>query len=241
MLKIKISRIKPILFVIVFLFVNLFLFLQLSEAQTVYKRDSGFFTPVLESFKLRGGNFISTQKIGPALGYRFNEAIDLSIHTKFLFSETKYKSSNNESISLLNLGATLGHTTDLSKHIMLRSEMSVYHLFLFKTKGIPDFSPSLTSILGSTSFYWQLPTSDVVTFLPNIGGLVGYGAYSDPISTNLTQDYDGMIAGVKLGFDILFKISKKFFLTVKPAYHLKYNLNEKSSVDTFFFHLQFNF
>lgn len=55
--------------------VLLFLFLLSTTAstyaQTTYEDNSGFFTPVVESFYLQGGIFEDTQLIGPAVGYRF--------------------------------------------------------------------------------------------------------------------------------------------------------------------------
>ena len=38
------------------------------SAQTTYKSEAGFFTPVVESLYLRGGDFEDTKLVGPAIG-----------------------------------------------------------------------------------------------------------------------------------------------------------------------------
>ncbi|NIT57430.1 MAG: hypothetical protein GWN00_14715, partial [Aliifodinibius sp.] len=76
------------------------------QAQTTYEDKPGFFTPVIESLYLQGGMFEDTQLIGPAVGYRFNNRYDISLHAEFLFSELKYRSINNPTLSILNLGVT---------------------------------------------------------------------------------------------------------------------------------------
>src|SRR5699024_2983010 len=55
-----------------------------SFAQTTYQSDPGFFTPIVKSLYLRGGVFEDAQLIGPAVGYRFNESYDVTVHTEFL-------------------------------------------------------------------------------------------------------------------------------------------------------------
>lgn len=214
----------------------------ISRAQTVYKGDKGFFISVLESFYLRGGTFESTQLIGPAIGYRFNETYDLSIHTELLFSENKILDGGDNSLSLLNLGIILGRTTEMSDSFLLRSELSLYKLINFDTRAPNYPAPTLNSILLSSSLYKSFPISNTVVLLPNIGGAIGYGVYTPPrVSPDLTQGFDGFIAGPKLGLDLLFRFSEAFHLAVQPTYHTRYNITMDKYEGFFILNFQLNF
>jgi|GEM_PF-860031 hypothetical protein len=228
------------------IFTFLFLFFSISKAQTTYKNDSGVFAS-LESLYLRGGSFEDAQLIGPAFGYRFNENYDVSLHTELLFSEQKFSSRENGNTSLLNLGLTFGHTARFSNPFMVRSELSLYKSFNFNVEGfdfeglpeIPD--PSLNSALGSSSFYVELPLSNTISLLPNAGGFLGYGEYDAPISdAELTQGFDGFVAGPDLGLDFLFAFSDSFSMAITPSY--RHHLTDNAPYDgEFSLNFQFNF
>ncbi|MDZ7658492.1 hypothetical protein [Fodinibius sp.] len=214
-----------------------------THAQTVYDDEPGFFTPVIESFYLQGGIFEDTQLIGPAVGYRFNNRYDVSLHSEFLFSELKYSSSNNSRLSILNLGITAGQINHWDNNLLLRNELSIYHSFNVNLENYQGLTnPSLTSILGVSSIYKSLSISDNITFMPNIGALAGIGDYQPPISSgNLRQGFDGFVAGPQLGLDTKFSVSKSFSITVKPQYRLRYNFTQEHSGGTLTFNVLLNF
>lgn len=161
---------------LVFLF--FFTFATISKAQTIYKRDPGYYTPVLKSFYLRGGSIESTQLIGPSLGYRLDETYDISLHTELLFSEVTGNQQEPVKTSLVNIGVTFGHTARFTEALMIRSEISLYKLFNFSIKNYPSIpDPVLSSVMGSSSIYTKLDISDTILLLPNIGGFLGYGEY----------------------------------------------------------------
>jgi len=166
------------------------------SAQTTYKSDAGFFTPVVESLYLRGGDFEDTKLVGPAIGYRFNEMYDLTIHTEFLSSEIKFFNNNtNPKTNLLNLGAILGRTDKLSDKLILRSEASIYKSITFNTEGYGEHpNPSLTSGMLSSSLYREFSLSKSISLLPNAGTFLGYGNFTAPYSSaNLRQGFDDFI------------------------------------------------
>ncbi|MEL7832423.1 hypothetical protein [Fodinibius sp. Rm-B-1B1-1] len=210
----------------------------LTHAQTTYEDEPGFFTPVVESLYLRGGIFEETQLIGPAIGYRFNDTYDFTLHTEYI--STDYNS--NSSFSLINVGLTAGQTSRRNNDLILRNEVSVYHSFnldLGNYQGIND--PSLTSLLGSSSIYKSLKISDTITFLPNVGAHLGFGDYIPPYSSaNLRQGFDGFVAGPQFGLDTNFSIGDSFSITAKPQYRLRYNLTHDHSVGTLTFNVIFN-
>lgn len=214
----------------------------ITQGQTTYEDDTGFFTPVVESFYLRGGIFEDTQLIGPAVGYRFSNRYDVSLHTEFLFSELKYSSSNNPTLSILNLGITTGQTNHWNSSLLLRNELSAYHSFNLNLENYQGLAnPSLTSILGLSSLYKSLFISENIMFMPNIGALAGIGDYQSPISTvNLRQGFDGFIAGPQLGLDTKFNIAESFSITAKPQYRLRYNFKHDYSKGTLTFNIIFN-
>jgi hypothetical protein len=211
------------------------------SAQTTYKSDSGFFSPIIESLYLRGGNFEDAKLIGPAVGYRFNEMFDLTIHTEFLSNEYKFNNIPNPKTTLLNLGAILGHTDNLSDKLLLRSEASLYQSVIFNTEGYSELQkPSLTSGVISSSLYRKFSLSDSIILLPNAGAFVGYGNYTAPYSSaNLRQGFNDFIAGPRFGFDISLEISDSFYLVVNPEISIPLNSNE--SEDTLLFNIHLNF
>lgn len=217
--------------------------ISISNAQTIYESDQGFFTPVIESLYLRGGIFENTQLIGPAIGYRFNNRYDVSLHTEFLFSELKYSSSNNPTLSILNLGIKAGQTNQWNNGLLLRNELSAYHSFNLNHENYQGIkTPALTSILWASSLYKSLSISEHITLMPNVGVLAGLGDYQPPVSTaNLRQGFDGFTAGPQLGLDTKFKLGKSFSITAKPQYRLRYNLTHEHSTSTLTFNVFLNF
>lgn len=220
-----------------------FLSISHSHAQTIYNSNSGFFTPVVKSLYLQGGSFEDTQLIGPAVGYRFKQNYDLTLHTEFLSSETKFSDAGNPDLTLLNVGIILGRTTPLSQQLSLRSEASLYKSFTLNTEGYADLpDPSLTSGLISSALYRQLPLSGSVSLFPHIGAFLGYGDYTPSYtSANLRQGFDGFAIGPKLGFDASFRLSGSFFLIANPEYRIRYNTENENSVGTLLFNVQLNF
>lgn len=223
-----------------------FLFICMSNvsAQTTYKSEAGFFTPVVESLYLRGGDFEDSKLIGPAIGYRFNEMYDLTIHTEFLSSEIKFLNNNtNPKTNLLNLGAILGRTDKLSDNLILRSEASLYKSITFKTEGYADRpKPSLTSGMISSSLYRKFSLSKSISLLPNAGAFLGYGNYTTPYSSaNLRQGFDNYLIGLRLGFDSSFKLSDAFYLVVKPEIGIPLNGEDEDTGATLLFNIQLNF
>ena len=217
--------------------------ISISEAQTTYQSEQGFFTAVVESFYLRGGVFEDTQLIGPAIGYRFNNSYDVSLHTEFLFSELKFNSSNNVKLSILNLGITAGQTNRWENKLFLRNELSVYHSFNLNLEHYRESkTPSLTSVLGISSIYKSLPISETITLMPNMGALAGLGDYVPPgSSANLRQGFDGFVVGPQLGLDTKFNLGKRSILTAKPQYRFRYNLTDGHSRGTLTFNVILNF
>ncbi|HLR26163.1 MAG TPA: hypothetical protein VK112_09875 [Fodinibius sp.] len=214
-----------------------------SFAQTTYQSDPGFFTPIVKSLYLRGGVFEDAQLIGPAVGYRFNESYDVTVHTEFLSNEYKFNNSPNPKTTLLNLGVILGRTTDLSDQFLLRSELSLYQAITFNTEAYNDISePSLTSGIISSSLYRSFPLSGSIFLLPNIGAFLGYGNYTPPYSsTHLRQGFDGFIIGPKFGFDVSFKLSDSFYLVANPEVSIPLNKDSDEYGSTLLFNVQLNF
>jgi len=234
--KLQTSRLFTAIFITSCLIMSL---TKISHSQTTYKKDAGFYTPILKSLYLRGGVFEDTQLIGPAVGYRFNKQYDLTLHAEFL--STEYNATNR--LSMLNVGLILGRTKQLSDTNMLRSEFSVYHSFNLDIEGLPQElqDPSLTSTLLSISFYHRLGSLNSIKFLPNIGGFIGYGNYQPPYSTaNLRQGFDGFVLGPRLGFDVSFELFDSFILVAKPEYRLRFNLKNDNSVGSLLFNIQLN-
>jgi hypothetical protein len=218
--------------------------ISISDAQTSYAHDQGFFTPVVESLYLQGGIFEDTRLIGPAVGYRFNKRYDVSLHTEFLASKTEpLVGGRSIELSILNIGVTAGQTSYWNNNLLLRNELSAYHSFnlnLENYQGLAD--PSLTSILGVSSIYKSLSLSENITFMPSIGALAGIGDYQPPVSSaNLRQGFDGFVAGPQLGLDTKFNISDSFSITAKPQYRYRYNFKHEHSSGTLTFNVLFNF
>ncbi|WP_445666437.1 hypothetical protein [Fodinibius sp. AD559] len=216
----------------------------ITQAQTTYEDDPGFFTPMVESLYLRGGIFEDTQLIGPAIGYRFNNRYDLSLHAELLNTESNILiDASTIQLSILNLGLTAGQTNHWDNNLLLRTELSAYHSFNLNLENYQGFAdPSLTSILGVSSIYKSLSISENITFMPNIGALVGLGDYDPPVSSgNLRQGFDGFVAGPQLGLDTKFSLGNSFSITAEPQYCLRYNFTNEYSTGTLTFNLLFNF
>lgn len=233
---------------IILLISTLFIILlttSVSYGQTTYEKEPGFFTPVVESLYLHGGIFEDTQLIGPALGYRFNNKYDLSLHAELLSAESEaLMDAPTIQLSILNLGITAGQTTRWQNGILFRNELSLYrtiNLNLDNYQGLE--SPSLTSLLGTSSFFKSLRISESITFLPNIGGIIGFGDFQPPLftSANLRQGFDGFVAGPQIGLDTRFSLGDSFSITAKPQYRLRYNFTHDQSKGTVTFNVLFNF
>lgn len=72
-----------------------------ASGQTVYKETPGFYTPVIQSLYLRSGFIEDVTIVGPALGYRFNDRYDISLHTEYISSKFKLESGANPETTLL--------------------------------------------------------------------------------------------------------------------------------------------
>lgn len=216
-----------------------------SNAQTIYEKEQGFFTPVVKSLYLRSGIFEETQLIGPAIGYRFNNRYDISLHTELLTGKSELlRDVPKIRLSILNIGIKAGRTTRGQHGILFRNELSLYRSFNLNIENYQGLtSPSLTSILGVSSLFKSLAISKSITFLPNIGGIIGFGDYQPPyfISANLRQGFDGFIAGPQLGLDIRINITNSFSIVAKPQYRFRYNFAHEASTGTLTFNVLFNF
>lgn len=222
-----------------------FLVTSVSHAQTTYEQEPGLFTPVVKSLYLQGGFFEDTQLIGPAVGYRFNNKYDLSLHTEFLNTEsTVLANAPKIQLSILNIGITAGQTNHWKNGMQLRNEISMYQSINLNIEGYQaPQNPTLTSVLGVSSLYKQLNISGSITLFPNVGGLLGVGEYRAPFysSANLRQGFDGFIAGPQLGLDTKFSVNESFSITAKPQYRLRYNFTNEASTGTLTFNVLFNF
>lgn len=216
-----------------------------TQGQTTYEDDPGFFTPVVESLYLQGGIFEDTQLIGPAIGYRFNNRYDLSLHTELLNTESNIlMDASTIQLSILNLGLTAGQTNYWKNGVLLRNEISMYRAINLNLEGYgAPQDPSLTSALGLSSLYKTLSLSETITFFPNIGALIGVGDHQSPVysSANLRQGFDGFVAGPQLGLDTKFTLGQSFSITAKPQYRLRYNFTHEYSTGTLTFNVLFNF
>lgn len=214
-----------------------------ASAQTIYKDEPGFYTPVIKSLFVRSGFIEDVTLVGPALGYRFNGRYDISLHTEYISSKFKLDSGANPETTLLNLGLTAGRTDYLSEQRMLRSEASVYQAVSLKLENYGQRSdPSLTSGLISSSFYQVVSLSKKINLLPNIGVFSGYGSYTAPAgSANLRQSFDGFIAGPRLGLDLSYQVSEAFSITANPEINFSVFDSGDDTQATLLFNLLLNF
>jgi hypothetical protein len=180
-----------------------------ANAQTIYKKDPGFFTPVLKSFSSDPMSFI----LEPAVGYRFGRHFDLALSSLLMFSKKRFV--NNRGLSFMNIGLMLGYTTSLSNRWQLRSQLAFYKMFHINS-DVHVVGPS-SSELASLAFYYEIPVSGLVSFYPNAGFLIGYSQGSLSSSPQLARNLRGFVSGGRLGFDILFKFSSNFYFTISPC------------------------
>ena len=213
-----------------------------SSAQTIYKKDAGYFTPLFKSLFIKGGSFESAVLIGPAVGYRFNKNFDLAIHPEFLTNSYPLAGGERKA-TLLNLGVILGNTRHLSKSFMLRSKASLYQSVNFHTESYGSISkPSLSSALGSSAIYATLPLSSSIRLLPNAGGFLGYGSY-DPVysEAELTQAFDGFAVGPQFGLDAVLELNDDIYFSIRPMYRIWYNTTHDYTDKEFTLEVQLNF
>ena len=214
---------------------------QEAKGQTVYKQEQGFFTPVLSSFYLRGGSVESTQKIGPAVGYRINQHIDVSLHAEYLSAEAKEFNLQNYDFSLLNIGLTGGYTRDLSK-MKLRAEAGVYRAFNLSTSENTAPEPESVSTRLYAGIYYPLTISKRISLFPNAGLAATTGTYRMPgISTELTQYSDGFLMGPQLGLDMNIEFSSGLIFTISPEIMINYSPVHSTSDTDFSLRFIINF
>ena len=219
---------------------------QNASAQTMYKQESGFFSPILNSFFLRSNIVESTQKIGPMAGYRFNEKFDVALHTEYFSNESKALTEQSFNFSMMNLGLLAGFTNKLSENspIISRVELRGYKAFLFSA-NTESTTPSSFSAVALTSFYYPVELAENITFRPNFGTYTGYGEYNLPTtshtSTDPTQAFNGFQFGPKLGFDTSVSLSPNTSITAVPSVVMKYNQTRNTYNTDFEFNVVLNF
>jgi hypothetical protein len=185
-----------------------------ANAQTIYKKDPGFFTPVLKSFSSDPMSFT----LEPAVGYRFGRHFDLALSSLLMFSKKRF--NHHGGLSFMNIGLMLGYTISLSNRWQLRSQLVFYKMFKI-TSNAYIVSPS-NSELASLAFYYEIPVSGLISFYPNAGFLLGYnyGYLGSPPQT--VNKLRGFMSGGRLGFDILFKFSSSFYFSISPHVRFKW-------------------
>lgn len=193
----------------------LLVFPSITRAQTIYKKDAGFFTmfglnPVL-NIDQSSPNYLAFE---PAIGYRFGKHFDIRLHPQFWIIKRPY--SNRGNLSEFTLRLVGGYTTLLSDRWQLRAQLAVYEIFQSNAVRYGDIytgnSPS--SGEASLSFYYKMPVSKGVAFYPNAGLVFGYGA-----NTGLYRFWD-LVSGIRLGFDTSLKLSSGFYLIISPDIRL---------------------
>lgn len=206
----------------------------ISQAQTVYKQQKGFFTS-LPSFSLQGSGNNSEFLFGPMVEYRFSESTDIVFHSE-------YFSSNTPDFSLINLGIKGGHTIH-ENNFYWRNEIGLYRAFNLITSENTSPTPKAFTINGTTTAYYSLKTTDRIYMLPYAGMFAYYGTLNMPITrTNyLSGHEDGFIYGPRVGLDININFSRLFTWTVGAGYAHAVSNNYSPNYDGFILTLQFNF
>jgi hypothetical protein len=203
-----------------------------ANAQTIYKKDRGFFMLGLQSYH----NNLTFLSFGPAVGYRFGKHFDIRLHPQFLFASgvnTFGSPSFKKHLSVLNLGLIGGYTTRLTDRWQIHAQLALYKIFQFDAdQYIQNYNkPNPNSGVGSLSFYYKIPISRIVAFYPNAGMVFGYGVetksfmyvdkhgyFHDFGNPHLADHVSGLVSGVRLGFDMLFKFFPNFYFTLSPDF-----------------------
>jgi hypothetical protein len=204
-----------------------------ANAQTIYKKDPGFFTPVLKSFSSDPMSFT----LEPAVGYRLGRHFDLALSSLLMVSKKRF--NHRGGLSFMNIGLILGYTTSLSNRWQLRSQLVFYKMFLIHSNAY-IVSPS-SSELASLAFYYEIPVSGLISFYPNAGFLIGYSQGFLGSSSHLVNSLRGFVSGGRLGFDILFKFSSSFYFTISPHVRFKWLNKADRYTDWQLLSFKFNF
>lgn len=207
---------------------------QKAQAQTIYKQDRGLFTG-LPSFSLQGTGNNSELLIGPWVGYRFNENLDLALHTEY-FSADAYD------FSLINIGLTAGYTLH-TPSIRWRNEMRLSRAFNLSTSEATSPDPKAFTVSGLTTGYYPVSLSSKITMLPYAGlyGLVG-DYEIPPTRTNFLSGHeDGFVFGTRFGVDMNIAFSPSFTWTIGAGYAIALSNQPNQTYDGLLLMFQFNF
>jgi len=209
-------------------------FTQKSHAQTVYKQQKGIFTG-LPTFSVQGGTGNSELLIGPQIGYRLNENLDIMLHTEY-FSDDTFD------FSLINIGLTAGYTTH-TPSFMWRNELRLYRAFNLSISDETSPTPKAFSVSSFTTGYYSVPVSEKITLLP-YAGLFGFlGTFEiPPTRTNyLSGHQDGFVFGPRFGFDVNISFTPSFTWTLGAGYAVALTDQPNQIYDGLILTVQFNF
>lgn len=210
-------------------------------AQTVYKQEEGFYTPVINTFYMHGGGFENATHIGTMVGYRFGGRYDVGLHTEFLTSSF---TQGKVDFSLVHLGLLGGYTRGITENIPLwfRFQLAAYRTFMIKECEGCYPEMAAVSISATPALYYDMPVLSWLTFYPNAGFLTGIGNYSIvTTTTDLAQAIDFFIFSPQLGLDTKLEISSFLSVVLKTRYWAGYKGMQSISDNKFQVMLRLNF
>ncbi|WP_322571219.1 hypothetical protein [Rhodohalobacter sp.] len=205
---------------------------QEAHSQTVYKQQKGVFTG-LPTFSAQGGTGNFELLIGPWIGYRLDENLDIMLHAEY-FSDEAFD------FSLINIGLTAGYTTH-TPSFMWRNEIRLYRAFNLSTSEAA--SPKAFTLSGFTTGYYPIDVSNKITFLP-YAGLFAFAGNKEmpPTRTNyLSGHQDGFVFGPRFGFDVNIAFTPSFTWTLGAGYAVALTDQPNQTYDGLILTLQFNF
>jgi hypothetical protein len=205
-----------------------------AHGQTVYKQQKGVFTG-LPSFSVQGGTGNNEFLIGPWIGYRLDENLDIMLHAEYFSDETF-------DFSLMNIGLTAGYTTH-TPSFMWRNELRLYRAFNLSTSDETSPSPKAFSLSSFSTGYYSVPVSEKITLLPYAGLFGFFGTYEiPPTRTNyLSGHQDGFAFGPRFGFDVNIAFTPSFTWTLGAGYAVALTDQPNQTYDGLILTLQFNF
>jgi len=207
---------------------------QKSHAQTVYKQQKGLFTG-LPSFSFQGSGNNSELLIGPWIGYRFDENVDLALHAEY-FSDDTFD------FSLMNIGLAAGYTFH-TPSIRWRNDLRLYRAFNLSTSEATSPTPKAFSVSSFSTGYYPFHVSHKITLLPYTGLFSFLGTYELPLTrTNyLSGHEDGFVFGPRLGIDMNITFSPSFTGTLGAGYAIALTDQPNQAYEGLILTLQFNF
>jgi len=203
-----------------------------ARGQTVYKQQKGIFSG-LPSFSVQGGTGNTEFLIGPWIGYRLDENLDIMLHAEYFSDETF-------DFSLMNIGLTAGYTTH-TPSFMWRNRLRLYRAFNLSTSEAT--SPKAFTLSGYTTGYYPIDVSNKITLLPYAGLFAFVGNKEmPPTRTNyLSGHQDGFAFGPRFGFDVNIAFTPSFTWTLGAGYAVALTDQPNQTYDGLILTLQFNF